>query len=799
MLTENICTGRIIAVIIFAGVLSVPATASAGESGCLTCHKGIEPIRSADSGMMKDIVKIGQTRGDPSGCVVCHNGNPAATTKEDAHGGDFYPDPGSPWVNEKTCGLCHMKLVRSQWRSLMMTESGKIQGTAWSAGGLEGYKHKWANYDVKNPDDPHRKLGTKAYKVYKAKLAAMLPNTYPKAQKQVPHAPGLKDMDDLAEHPEKAAFTYIRTECQRCHLGVKGRQKRGDYRGLGCSACHMPYSNEGFYEGGDKSVPRNKTGHILVHSIQSTRKTKVTVHGTTYSGIPVETCTTCHDRGKRIGTSFQGLMETAYKSPWAKDGSAQPALHTKHYMAMQQDIHYQKGMMCQDCHTTLDFHGDNTLAGTTLASVEIECSDCHGTPDAYPWELPLGYNDEFGRKIGTRPRGTTKILLPQQQKGTVYDPKDGYLLSTRGNPLGNVVKDGNKVLVHTAGGKDIEIKPLKLLANNDQLDTEARVAMVDIKQHTKKMECYSCHSSWAPQCYGCHVKIDYSKGKKNYDWVAAGHRHAEPAHRRDRGEAKTDDLMIPGHVIEQRSYLRFEDPILGVNGEGRVTPIAPGCQVVYTIIMPDGSVKIRNKIFRTPAGTEGGGANGQLSLDMAPMQPHTTGHARHCESCHTSEKAAGYGIDGGKNTRPWDKDVYIDLATAGGKVLAKAARPQRAAIPGLKNDWSRVVDERGNQLMTVGHHFPLSRPLNNHERALLNRRGVCLGCHKEIPNKSLAVSLLHHVASVTGQLPVTSKQHADLIHKIMLFSAWGQVGGAIGGIFVFLLAALLIFRKQRKK
>ncbi len=772
--------------------LAASSGAWGGQPGCLRCHEGIEPIRAADSGMMEAIARLGTGMGDPAGCVVCHGGNPSARTKAAAHGGKFYPDPGSPWINDATCGRCHMNLVRAQWRSLMMTESGKIQGTAWSAGGLEGYDHRWANYDVENPADPHQRLGTEAYRAYKDRLAALFPNAYPRRQEKLPPAP---DPSDVARSPEQAAFTYLRVECERCHLGVRGRQKRGDYRGMGCSACHMPYSNEGLYEGADRSIPRDEPGHILVHSIQATREAKVTVHGTTYSGVPVETCTTCHDRGKRIGTSFQGLMETAYTSPWAEDGSPQPALHTKHYIAMQEDIHYQKGMMCQDCHTTLDLHGDNTLAGTTMASVEIECTDCHGTPDRYPWELPMGYGDEFGQELAGVPRGTARALLPGQDMGTVYPPEDGYLISARGNPLGNAVRRGDQVVVHTAGGKDLEIKPLKLLADTGALSVEARVAMVSIGRHMERMECYSCHARWAPQCYGCHVKIDYSNGKKHLDWVAAGQRHAEAGHRADRGEDGSADLMIPGHVTEQRSYLRFEDPALGVNGEGRITPIAPGCQVVYTIIAPDGSVVVRNKIFRTPAGTEGGGADGQLSLDMAPMQPHTTGRARSCESCHASSKAAGYGIEGGTLTRPWDRDVYVDLATADGKVLAEAARPQRAAIDGLTDDWSRIVDEAGRQLMTVGHHFPLSRPLNDRERALLDRRGVCLACHHEIPAGSLAVNILHHVAEATGQLPVTAEQHGNLLHKVLLTAGWSQVGGAA---LVLLLVLLLLVRWLRR-
>jgi len=84
------------------------------------------------------------------------------------------------------------------------------------------------------------------------RLEALEPGAFPDAHSTMPEAP--TDLATLAEHPEQAAFTYQRTECQRCHLAVKGRQKRGDYRGMGCSACHIPYGNEGFYEGGDRTV-----------------------------------------------------------------------------------------------------------------------------------------------------------------------------------------------------------------------------------------------------------------------------------------------------------------------------------------------------------------------------------------------------------------------------------------------------------------------------------------------------------------------------------------------------------------
>ena len=769
------------------------------ESGCLTCHQGVEPIRESDSEMMQQIAAMGRALDDPAGCVVCHGGDATATIKEDAHRGkNFYADPGSPWINRLTCGPCHPQHTGAQWNSLMMTEAGKIQGTAWAFGSLEGYEHKWGNYDARNPESGDVRLGTEAYRAYIKRLEALEPGAFPNVMTTMPEAP--TDLATLAEHPEQAAFTYHRSECQRCHLAVKGRQKRGDYRGMGCSACHIPYGNEGFYEGGDRTIPQNEPGHLLVHSMQATREAKVTVHGKTYSGIPVETCTTCHDRGKRIGVSFQGLMESAYTSPYTEGGGGQLALHTKHYIAMQEDIHYQKGIMCQDCHTSFDVHGDGFLRGTNLAQVEIECSDCHGTPDAYPWELPLGFMDEFESPPATgEPRGVAQKLASPTEEGTEYPLNDGYLISARGNPLPEVVRKGDHVVVHTAGGEDLQLKPLKLLETEKQLPVEPRVAMCQVGLHLETMECYACHATWAPQCYGCHVKVDYSEGATSFDWVAAGHKHAETNHAADAGESDYD-TFIPGEVQEQRSYLRWEDPPLAVNGERRVTPAIPGCQVSVTVVGPEGETIVKNHIFRTTPEAEGSGEKGQLGIDMSPGQPHTNGRARSCESCHLSDKALGYGISGGRLNRPWDDSVVVDLMTADGQVLPRSARTQIEPVHGLEADWSRFVTEDGRQLQTVGHHFSGSRPLNDKERANTDRRGLCLACHQEIPTESLAVSLLHHVAKYADALPKTSEQHAGLVNKTLLFAAWGQASGAVAMTLAALaVAGWLTIRWRRRK
>jgi len=778
--------------------LFLPLLLQAGNT-CLTCHKGIEDIRDPNSEMMKEIFKVSDKAGVPKNdCVVCHGGNPEASTKEESHSGTlayfktnkgpkaFYPAPGSPWINEHTCGMCHPKQIKSQWNNLMATEAGKIHGALWGFGAKDGYEHKHSNFGNK---DIHERIGTKIYDKYMQELRTMEPQGFPKEMHELPPAP---TAEEIEKDPTLSVYTYLRQECLRCHTTGKGRKRRGDFRGIGCSSCHIPYSNEGYYEGGDKNISKEQ-GHLLVHSIQSSRKVKVQVHDNNYSGIPVETCTTCHNRGKRIGVSYQGLMETEYQGPFDDEGNAQPKLHTKRYMHLQEDIHYSKGMLCQDCHTSIDHHGDGFNVGANLGAVEIECQDCHGTTDKYPWKLPLGYSDEFKTTPKTgKARGTTKTLAEYLKQGAIPEDKgDGFLLSARGNPLTKAVRHGDKIIMHLASGKDIELKPLKTLKKEGKISKEGLVAMDQIKAHTDKLECYTCHATWAPQCYGCHVKIDYSNGKQNPDYLAASKSH----HNGVTGEVNSlKDFLVDGKVTETRSYLRWENPALAQNGEGRVSPVIPGCQVILTVIGKDGKMKLQNHIFKIP-NSEGRGEEGVNSIVMSPVNPHTiTKKGRGCSSCHDSAKALGYGIEGGKYFADQSETTIVDLMSADRKVLPHKVDEQMPAIPNLKDDLSRFVDENGTQLQTVGNHWKLSQALDNESRAKMDRRGVCLSCHKEMPSEDLAVSLLVHTAKFAG-VKIDNDMHHTLVNKSLLLTAWVQV---LGGLF-FGLGLMYWFLRRKKR
>ncbi|MDU8929963.1 hypothetical protein RXV86_21465 [Alisedimentitalea sp. MJ-SS2] len=751
------------------GVPEKVEPAVAAEKGCLSCHEGIEKF--TDGIMMEQIVAIAEDYNDPGGCVTCHGGKPDGLTAEEAHMGSpadlietggphmFYPDPGALPVAANSCGQCHDGYAERLTKSLMNTEAGKLQGNLWAWGVIDTHRSVYGNYNLVDDDGYTPTVGTDAYKEYMVAFAESHPDQLPPSMEQVPEV----DVDAISEHPNMAGITYSRQQCQRCHVGVNGREKRGDFRGAGCSSCHVPYSNEGLYEGGDPTVSKEQPGKLLTHQMQGTRKSKVKHGDVEYSGIPTETCNTCHNRGKRIGVSYQGIMEFPYGSPYNASGGKQPKLHTKNYLYIKSDLHHaidsregnpQGGMLCQDCHTSVDMHGDGNLPGTTLAQVEIECEDCHGTVAKFPWELPLGYGEEFQTEIAADARGLSEeagdetVMFAQD-----YEAQDGFLLTARGNPFGNVVKSGDKVMLHSASGLDFEVPVLKQIATDGTWKSpDAQVAMGSVGKHMESMECYACHADWAPQCYGCHVTVDYSEGKTDVDWINNANSRGPDGLTAD-NVLGTNGLTSAGKVSETRSYLRWEEPTLGINGEGRVSPLMPGCQVITTVIDKDGNTVAHNETWMTP---DAGGTKG---LDHAAVQPHTAGRqARSCESCHNNPKALGYGISGGRFMAKNSTGMVVDMETATGQIIPNQYQQQIQAVPSLDHDLSRIVTEDGKQLVTVGSHWPLTGPLPQDMREKMERTGLCMGCHQNMTDETLW-------DKVNTPAFVNNKEHQDVMNK----------------------------------
>lgn len=778
----------------------------AGKQHCLACHEGIEPARPLQSGMMQAILAKGASMGDPNGCVVCHGGNPAETiNSQRAHSGapagsrltSFTPVPGALQVNDNTCGLCHGDHTYNVSRSNMNTDAGKMKAIMWSWGiGTENHDHVYADHRIDDPDGSTPRFGSDIYKAYMKEMARNFPGQFPDKLEKVPEA----SLDKLEEMPEQAAFTYLRN-CNACHLSNKGMQDRGHYRGMGCAACHSLYSNEGYYEGGDPSIDKKATGHLLVHAMQGTRKSPLTVNGKHLSGIQVSTCASCHSAGRRIGHAYQGLMALDHsdnRGPFDEKGLPQQTNGGYVFKYMCDDAHHRidkdgksaTGLLCQDCHTTNSMHGNGNIGTTTLATVEIECADCHGTPAKYPWELPIGYGDEFGEKLDmNKARGLADAPMEVTSRfATVYPKQDGYLLTARGNAFGNVVKDGDKVIVHSETGLDFETPLLKQMEKTSAWSdpVKARTAMVAVSKHMEKLECYACHSTWAAQYYGYKYVIDYTK--ESIDWLDSPEQAAQDGTTADYHKKY---VMQPGApTYGDYSHIRWENPPLGVNGEGRVTPLVGVIQTVGTVIGPDGKTLVWNRVAKTAAGYD--------AIELAPLNPHTTSKAsRECADCHGNLQAMGYGTDGGLYDAEPAVARYADVVDASAGNVSHYTRAQISAIKDLHGDFMQLLSSDGRQVQTIDTHWPTSMPLTAGQLECLSRGGTCMACHRDIPDGSIPMKMLGQVAKVANLSFAQADEHAHLLRENNILIAWIKMFAIIGGIIAIPVAIVCILKRKK--
>lgn len=158
--------------------------------------------------------------------------------------------------------------------------------------------------------------------------------------------------------------------------------------------------------------------------------------------------------------SFRGLMEAppAGRETFTYE---QDLLHGHAYTPQTPDVHFARGMACIDCHTEREVHGDGQIYAKRHYEVELRCETCHGTPD----RLATGITAQ-GRKL-------RNLFLP-----------------SGANPAGLVT------LVSKMTGT-LHVVP--------QLAALARQPAGHEPTHLAKTECFTCHTAWAPTCYGCHI------------------------------------------------------------------------------------------------------------------------------------------------------------------------------------------------------------------------------------------------------------------------------------------------------
>ncbi|MEW6290019.1 MAG: hypothetical protein AB1545_09205 [Thermodesulfobacteriota bacterium] len=400
-----------------------------------------------------------------------------------------------------------------------------------------------------------------------------------------------------------------------------------DYFRKLCGTCHL-WKQKGDLPGffGEKGGGCSACHYIKDENLSPEAAAKL--HPQIIKKIPVNNCVRCHNRSGRIGISYTGVYESEnYGTPYKNGEMSEKRLPgDRFYFSLPADIHHQRGMSCIDCHTRNEIMGDGTNYAHYEQQLEISCDTCHVSA---------------GRSQAGKTPGQTR----------------------KNEKLNNIIAEGEAwVINNKINGKKHPLKPPK-------------TGVCDFAGH-KRVGCEACHSTWVPQCYGCHVK-------------------------RDMTETHLDKLSLeerPGWWNEGRSYLRYERPMLAMWND-KVIIVTPGCQDIVTLVDKAGKA---DKQFN--------------SLTMAAINPHTTQTTgRDCPECHTSTKVMGLG----EGTAWKENGAWHFAGTDQGLATAVGQTPPLDAYVTIDG----VALQKSSR--------PEVRPFNKEELARILRVGLCLECHKE--------------------------------------------------------------------
>lgn len=463
-------------------------------------------------------------------------------------------NPGDLRVAEETCGRCHGGLVQRVRNSTMGHTAGEIAVARYRAGAQPHPRGIFGGAAVSDPE-PDGPCGVPALSLFDPVPLNVAPDA---------------GVPTVAEAQDQ----YMVKSCFRCHLNDFGENKfAGDYRSSGCTACHMPYADDGRSRSADPTIDPDSTPHPEKHQLTA--------------AIGVDTCTACHYRGGRIGIGFQGYREGAGRGLDPPNvGVLGEALHghdaafyvvdedtTNDFDETPPDVHFEAGMHCIDCHLETDVHGNGHIYADTTCAVTTRCVDCHGTvrerarPDARRDHI-----FEQDGKLMIRTKVTNKVLEISQLKDLV----------TPGHPSYSAAAD-QSMGVNDAG-----------------------------YSHTDDVACVTCHAAWIPSCYGCHVEIDMARD-------AAYH---------------TTGARTAGAPAGDRRWVQLFDLVLMRDSHGRISPSMPAERFFMTLLGDDGEplFETQPRTFTFPDGRTIAGF-GQRAFN--PHTTRSKSPFQACDRCHT--------------------------------------------------------------------------------------------------------------------------------------------------------------------
>lgn len=506
-------------------------------NGCVNCHDNMEGFEPSHS---------------PSiiGCNACHLGNPNTSNKIFAHRGMILI-PGNTSDAAKTCGAvnCHPGIPDRINNSIMNTMSGVIS------------VNRFAFNELEKPE-------------------------------------GHFDVKDLTQ---SNADNHNRNLCASCHLS-NVKTEWGPInelsRGGGCNACHLNYNDLAIKQLNDYLKSKVESQKSKESNIDFPQ-----IHPQLSLTITNDHCFGCHSRSGRISTNYEGWFETLLnwdeikrlshselgsESNWLKLKQVQQDTSNAEYRLLmdgrvfqktQDDVHHAAGMLCIDCHVSLEIMGDGNIYQHMEEQTKVQCIDCHSNESQIVNYSQLDFES---KKIADLRHARIE--------------NENFLVTVKSNiPLLNtyVKSTGQKYLVTKSGNQNLNLKsPSKIC--------------IEGKAH-KRLSCSSCHTEWVSHCVGCHTEFDPTL--EGYDLLA--------------------NKDITGSWNETPSDFYVDYPVLGVrkekNGLEVIDTFLPGMVLTLENLKNDSGKKIFKRLF------------------APTFSHTINKKGRSCKSCHNNPLAIGYG------------------------------------------------------------------------------------------------------------------------------------------------------------
>ena len=465
----------------------------------------------------------------------------------------------------------------------------------------------------------------------------------------------------------------------------------GDYRGSGCTACHVVYANDrspahsgpyarfghmGESDSSDPTISKNESGHPIRHSftraIPSSQCMICHVHPganmeTTYFGYtwwdnesdgeamyPRDQHNPTNEERYELalrnpeGAAARGLWSNlnfleklgspefnsqlkqtqfadfhshgwVFRAVYKRDrkgnlldadnkvvaaddpGKFQKAVHLA-------DIHLEKGMHCIDCHFEQDSHGTGKLYAEPRAAIELDCTDCHGTIEKRASLISSGPASPTG--------GTHFDSLRTPWNARRFEYREGKLFQ---RSMVEPDKEWEVVQVlDTITPGNIHYSEKSRWAKTIQKDGKTwgdlPADSSQLAHANSRMTCYACHTSWTPNCFGCHLAMMANQRKPMLH---------------------NEGLLTRNWTAYDFQVLRDDGFMLGVDGTvtgHRIAPVRSSCAILVS-----SQNQNRDWIYYTQQTVSAEGLSGTA---FSTFVPHTVRgkETKACDDCHISNR-----------------------------------------------------------------------------------------------------------------------------------------------------------------